>query len=243
MSRAWVTIFVTVALSGACTGGAPGEGRVPQRLASGVLPAAVPSAVREAADGFVVSTQRLEERSVPGLLREECARRWADAEGWGDLRFFGAWLSTEGLSVTFVTRGRWTAYDPERRMRLLLACDALWLGERWRIIGGAIAPWPDDPTLSSSGAGLNLDSGRRLPPEVRGPWVAFLWVTVPPGTGWVLVDRGSFWLAYEARDGGPVRVSATQGVERGSWITVPVVYLSPAGEVLGRAEVEGAVGG
>jgi hypothetical protein len=230
---ALTAVLLVLASAAGCPGQEEeGTAGAPVRLADGSAPIALPSAVVAAAVKPVIGAKTITEQElVESSVVESCARSWMDLKS---VAFFGAWLSPEGLSVAFTARGKRTLEGPAQR--LLAACDWRWRGERWRAYGTGLAAWPDDPTLAASGDGLNLQGG-------PGRWVGFLWVTAPPGAAWVLVDRGSYWVAYRIEEGSPVRVSSTGGVQRASVMRVRVLFLDSAGMPIETREIEGVVAG
>ena len=166
---------------------------VPSKLADGTTPAPMPDELRRFRGRKVIQAKTLPGQAAELLCpeAEELHERVTPV---------GAWISTDGLSVGYSISGQ-TA---------LHACDAEFIDGRWK---------------SCSRKTLTLDafSAEELTKEERAavcddpsPSRGYVWVAVPSGAAWALVDHRSFWVAYFAVNLPAIRVSTTEGLGSGS---------------------------
>jgi hypothetical protein len=143
----------------------------------------------------------------------------------GRTRFAGAWLSTDGLSVG------WYVKDTPP----LFACDAARIGSRLRRCGGAASPVRDPDRLAKAGGSVAICRTTRP--------LAFMWVARSAEAAWVLVDHGSFWVAYRAPQSRLLRISGTKGVNPQGSFRARIAFLRLGGRLLREETVRGFVAG
>jgi hypothetical protein len=146
----------------------------------------------------------------------------------GEGKAVAAWRSTDGVTIAYRLAG-----DPG-----LLTCDASPSNGELAACGGAYTRFADDPAhLEASGGALHICGGET--PDARG----FLWIAIPEGARWVLVDHGDFWAGYRAAPSRIVRVSVDRGFGQGPSVTVRVAYFGKEGQPLDERDVHGVVAG
>jgi hypothetical protein len=166
---------------------------VPTKLADGTTPAPMPDNLRRFRARKVIQAKTLPVQAAQFLCAEpeELRERVTPV---------GGWISTDGLSVGY------TVTDETA----LHSCDAVFVDGRWEKCSQQTL------TLEAlSAEQLTKDERAAVcedPPPARG----YVWVAVPPGGAWALVDHGSFWVAYFAVNQPAIRVSTTQGLDSGS---------------------------
>ena len=189
---------------------------VPAVLADGSRPANLPAALRRFRDRPVLGAKEVGEDAVP--FDPSC--RGAGAEA----RFSDAWLSTEGLTVTYVTGG--TPF----------ACDRVFVHGRWRLCGVGSARSREPRHIELAGGGLDFCFRAGSKPRYH----PFMWIAVPRATPWVLVDHYRYWVAYRTAGRRLLRIS---GLRRARDFRVKVVLADETGKVLRERTVRGYVAG
>jgi hypothetical protein len=153
-------------------------------------------------------------------------RPWCPAAR-GPARFSTAWISTEGLTVSYAV-GR----SP------LVACDGLLVNRRWLLCGGSSAHFRAPARVEQAGGGLSLCWNPNARPRYR----PFMWIAVPVSAAWVLVDHHGYWVTYRARGRRLLRISGLGGIER-SRLRVKLAYLDERGRTLRERQTTGYVAG
>jgi hypothetical protein len=192
---------------------------VPRTLADGSAPAELPAALRRFDGRPVLRAKRLAARSVS--VRTWCPAARARA------RFSTAWISTEGLTVSYAV-GRSAPF----------ACDGVLVNRRWVLCGGSSAHFRDPARVEQSGGGLNLCWNPNKRPRYR----AFMWVAAPVQAAWALVDHHSYWVSYRTNRTRLLRISGLRGIER-SRFRVKLAYLDERGRTLRERQATGYVAG
>jgi hypothetical protein len=192
---------------------------VPRTLADGSAPAKRPRALRRFHGRPVLAAKELAARSLP-------SRRWCPAAR-GGARFSTAWISTEGLTVSYAV-GR----SP------LVACDGLLVNGRWLLCGGSSAHFRDPARVEQAGGGLSLCWNSDARPRYR----LFMWIAAPVQAPWVLVDHRDYWVSYRTRGTRLLRISGLLGTER-SRFRVKLAYLDERGRTLRERQATGSVAG
>lgn len=189
---------------------------VPSRLADGSAPLVLPRTLRSFRGLPVIGVKQL-----AGARRTQ--RSCPPNPSLSTDGVLGAWLSTDGLSVGYLVQGRSRLYT----------CDALRVSNRWASCAGAHSPFADARRVIAAGGGHNICALGQTK-------ASFLWIQAIRD-GWVLVNHGSYWSAYEARRKRLLRVSFPR-VTAGS-IRARIADISARGTVLSEREVRGAVAG
>jgi hypothetical protein len=70
-----------------------------------------------------------------------------------------------------------------------------------------------------------------------------MWVAVPPRAAHVLVDHGSFWVAYPAPSSRLLRISGTKGVSVQGSFRARLAFVDADGRLLQEKTVRGFVAG
>lgn len=138
------------------------------------------------------------------------------------------WRSSDGFAIAFTVTG-----SPG-----LQTCDGIVVDAELEDCGGSYTRFADDPEkLEASGGGLDIcgDTGS----DTRG----FLWLALPDGARWVLVDQGEYWAGYRAPPSRIVRAGFQGGFGPGFSATVRVAYFGKDGQLLDERDVEGYVAG
>jgi hypothetical protein len=187
---------------------------VPSELADGTTPAPMPKGVRRFRARNVIQAKTLPGQAAELLCpeAEELRERVTPV---------GAWISTDGLSVGYSISGE-TA---------LHSCDAEFVDGRWERCSQKTLT-----LVAASAAELAKEERAAVcedPPPSRG----YVWVAVPSGTAWALVDHRSFWVAYFAVNQGAIRVSTTEGLGSGS-ARGTIAFVDQDGRVVTGREIE-----
>jgi hypothetical protein len=187
---------------------------VPGKLADGTTPAPMPDGVRRFRARKVIQAKVLPGQAAELLCpeAEELRERVTPV---------GAWISTDGLSVGYSINGEATLHS----------CDAEFVDGRWE-------------RCSQKTLTLDAPSAEELTKEERAavcedppPSRGYVWVAVPSGTAWALVDHRSFWVAYFAVNQPAIRVSTTEGLSSGSARGI-LAYVDQDGRVVAEREIE-----
>ena len=166
---------------------------VPTKLADGTTPNPMPEGLRRFRARKVIQAKTLPVQAAQLLCpeAEELRERVTPV---------GGWISTDGLSVGY------TISDETA----LHSCDAVFVDGRWTKCSQQTL------TLDAlSAEQLTKDERAAVcedPPPPRG----YVWIAVPPGGAWALVDHRSFWVAYFAVNQPAIRISTTEGLGSGS---------------------------
>lgn len=183
---------------------------VARTLADGSAPSPMPDALRRFRGRPVIQSKEL-----PGQAAELfCSADGTPAAGRQPA---AAWISTDGLSVV---------YAPVGDASGVYVCEALWDGERWDQCAFTL-------TENETQAGQAAVCTDGDPPR------AFMWLTVPQGVAWALVDHRSFWVAYLAANRPVLRISATEGASDDGLAPTKVALVNQRGRVLGEQTLEG----
>ena len=187
---------------------------VPSELADGTTPSPMPDGVRRFRGRKVIQTKVLPVQAAQLLCpeAEELHERVTPV---------GAWISTDGLSVGYAINGE----------SALHSCDAEFVDGRWERCS------QNTVTLDAlSAEELTKEESAAVcedPPPSRG----YVWVAVPSGTAWALVDHRSFWVAYFAVNKPAIRVSTTEGLSSGS-PNGTLAFVDQDGRVVTEQEIE-----
>ena len=133
----------------------------------------------------------------------------------------GAWISTDGLSVGYSVSGE-TA---------LHSCDAEFVDGRWERCSQKTL------TLDALSAEELAKDERAAVCEDPPPSRGYVWVAVPSGTAWALVDHRSFWVAYFAVNQPAIRVSTTEGLSSDS-TPGTLAFVDQDGRMVTEQEIE-----
>jgi hypothetical protein len=187
---------------------------VPTELADGTTPAPMPDGLRRFRARKVIQAKQL-----PGQAAELLC---PEAEELRDrVAPLGASISTDGLSVGYSITDE-TA---------LHACDAEFVDGHWKSCS--------QTTLTLDALSVEeLTKDERAvvcedPPPPRG----YIWVAVPSGTAWALVDHRSFWVAYFAVNLPAIRISTTEGLSSSS-AHGSIAFVDQDGRVVTTQEIE-----
>jgi hypothetical protein len=210
-----------VLVSAACSGGDSSKSTettkpppVPSELADGTTPSPMPKGVRRFRAGKVIQAKTLPGQAAELLCpeAEELHERVTPV---------GAWISTDGLSVGYSISGQ-TA---------LHSCDAEFVDGRWKSCSRKTL------TLDAFSAEELTKKERAAVCEDPSPSRGYVWVAVPSGAAWALVDHRSFWVAYFAVNLPAIRVSTTEGLRSGSEHGT-LAFVDQNGRVIPGREIE-----
>ena len=180
-------------------GGCGGSGLdAPDRLSDGSVPPAVPAELRGIEGAVLVGT-----RVVRGLdlEREPYVDCLKDVPG-GAPAVAVERVTVDGRTFTFATADR----------RTLIACDgaARALEPRGRWCGEASGRWEVGGRVNDGRLGMtNCQTADRKT-------VAYVFVNPAPRARWLVVDHDHFREIYDASDPYPVRISTTDGIDKGT---------------------------
>ena len=166
---------------------------VPSKLADGTTPTPMPDQLRRFRGRKVIQAKTLPVQAAQLLCTEaeELHERVTPR---------GGWISTDGLSVGY------TVSDETA----LHSCDAVFVDGRWKKCAQKTL------TLDALSAEQLIKDERATVCEDPPPTRGYVWVPVPPGGAWALVDHVSFWVAYFAVNQPAIRVSTTEGLDSDS---------------------------
>jgi len=210
------------ALGAGCGGndGGPNESSkpppVPHTLADGTKPAAMPDGLRRFG-GLPV----IEAKELPGQAGELLCP--ADRSLEGRTQPAGAWISTEGLSVGYGV--------PDSSQ--LYSCDAVSVDGHWKTCATTLLTVHSSEELTKAKSATTCSD----PEPTRG----FVWIAVPSGAAWALVDHRSFWTAYLAFNRPVLRISGTEGVDPGDSVEARIAFVDERGRKVTETEIKGAV--
>ena len=187
---------------------------VPTELADGTTPAPMPDGVRRFRARKVIQAKVLPGQAAQLLCpeAEELRERVTPV---------GAWVSTDGLSVGY-------SISDETALH---SCDAEFVDGRWERCSQKTL------TLDALSAEELAKDERAAVCEEPPPSRGYVWVAVPTGTAWALVDHRSFWVAYFAVNQPAIRVSTTEGLSSGS-ANGTLAFVDQDGRVVAEQEIE-----
>jgi len=187
---------------------------VPSELADGTPPSPMPDELRRFRGRKVIQT-----KVVPGQAAQLLC---PEAEELHErVTPVGAWISTDGLSVGYSVTGE-TA---------LHSCDAEFVDGRWEKCSQKTL------TLDALSAEELAKEERAAVCEDPPPSRGYVWVAVPTGTAWALVDHRSFWVAYFAVNQPAIRISTTEGLSSDS-APGTLAFVDQGGRVVAEQKIE-----
>ena len=166
---------------------------VPSELADGTTPSPMPDGVRRFRGRPVIQAKELPGQAAQLLCPEAATYR-------NRATSLGGWISTEGLGVGYAVADE----------SVLFSCDAVFVDGSWKRCAEKAL------TLETLSAEELTQNDRASVCEDPPPTRGFVWVAVPSGSAWTLVDHRSFWVAYLAVNKPAVRVSTIEGFDSDS---------------------------
>lgn len=203
-----------LAVAAACGGGDDKQAEtsepppVPRELADGTDPVPMPDAIRRFRGLPVIQTKELPGQAAELLCPPDKSRE-------GRTTPVGAWISTEGLSVGYGIIGTTELH----------ACDALFVDGDWKKCAST-------SLAASSAEEFTQKESARICDEPE-PARGFIWIVVPSGVSWALVDHRSFWVAYLAASKQVLRIS-----NPGESFEATVAFVDGRGNPLGERQIK-----
>jgi hypothetical protein len=186
----WIALasaILAVAVAAGCSGGddkaeTSEPPPVPRELADGTDPAPMPDPIGRFRGRPVIQAKELPAQAAELLCPPDKSRE-------GRTNPAGAWISTEGLSVGYGIIGTTELH----------ACDAVFIDGEWEKCAST-------NVVADSAEELTRQESARICDEPA-PARGFVWIVVPSGVSWTLVDHRSFWVAYLASNKQVIRLS------------------------------------
>jgi hypothetical protein len=212
-ATALASSVLVLAVVAGCAGGDENADRseplpVPRELADGTDPAPMPDAIRRFRGRPVIQAKELPGQAAELLCPPDKSRE-------GRTNPAGAWVSTEGLSVGYGIIGTTELHG----------CDAVFVDGEWDKCAST-------NVVADSAEQLTQEESARICEEPE-PARGFIWIVVPTGVSWALVDHRSFWVAYLAANKQEQRIS-----NPGDTFEATVAWVDGRGNALEELQIE-----